>query len=105
DRWIIGEHPCDSHPLLHAAGKLVRITLLKAFEANDLDIVTGNISRFASALARTFGSERNIFEHSEPTEESAVLEYDPSLRARPLDPPAIHKDRASGWFVKSSNEI
>ncbi len=62
----VDQHPGNLHPLLHAAGELVRPALGKSFKAHQGEDVIGRPAPFGLADAAHFQAERHVVAHGAP---------------------------------------
>jgi len=73
DIGVLGERPRQGHPLLHAAGKLVRKPLLESLKVAPGRAAPGNVFPFGSLHAAKLQSELDVAGGGEPWEERGLL--------------------------------
>ncbi|MNF85481.1 hypothetical protein D3C84_678770 [compost metagenome] len=94
----IDQHPGDFHPLLHAAGKLIRPSLGKAFKAHQREDFVGGFMPFDFADSAHFQPESDVVAHRSPREQRVLLKHHAALRRGAGHRRAIHRERSGTWL-------
>ena len=81
-RGLVGEHPGDGHPLLHAAGELVRELVREPGQPHHIKELGGPGLDLGGGQALLLGAVADVLPHREPGKQAVVLEHDTAVRAR-----------------------
>ena len=77
------QRPGQADPLAHAAGKLVRVFVLEAGQADFGDVVPRDRLALGLVDAAQFQPEGDVAEHGRPGHQREILEHEGALRTRP----------------------
>src|SRR5690554_2828766 len=105
DFGMIGQHSCDTHALLHAAGEFVRVALFKPLQAHQMDVFPGNALALFSGNAAHLRTESHIPHDRLPREKGKVLEHHPAIGPGALNRTAVQQHLAAGRFYKPGNDV
>src|SRR2546421_1517368 len=82
DGRVNGQSSCDSHPLAHAAGELVHVAMLKAFQMYQLNETPGFRRPFPGREASLAQAKLDIVLDVQPGKEGRFLEEQDTVSAR-----------------------
>ncbi len=104
-RGVIGQRAGQRDALLHAAGQLLGIEILKALEADHLDqraALRFGLRGLYALLARAI---HHVAEHALPGKQRELLKHRSAIGPGPGDRPALHPGDASGRADEAADDI
>ena len=91
----------NRYPLLHPAGELGRVFLLRALQAHLLQPFLGAVEAFGAGDASKLQAEGDIVNHGQVRQQRVFLVHQPAVRARFGHRLALHQHLAAGgWEVR-----
>src|SRR6185369_15269542 len=81
DFRVHGERACDTHPLFHSTGQLLRILVSKSFEPDEIDVLGDDLPPLRLRNILHLKPELDVLCCREPREQRVFLEDDGALPA------------------------
>src|SRR3546814_11451173 len=99
------QRPGETHPLAHAAGKLVRIAVLEPGEPDLGNVPPRGLLPLLARDAAQLEPECDVAEDGRPGHQGEILDDEGALRTRPRDLAPVHQPPAGGGAEQTADEL
>ena len=103
--WVVDENASQRHPLAHAAGKFLRVSLLKAGKPDRGDLAAHALLPLRSSHPALAQAELDVLLHREPGKQRVFLKDNPPVRAGSAHGLAIKPHLAAACSLKARDNV
>jgi hypothetical protein len=94
----------NGYPLPHPSGKLVNVTIAKAIQMDELQILLGALPAYAASQAHHVHAKLDILTNRKPGKQTMLLKDENAIRSRPGYHLVIHVDLAVSGKGQTGNK-